>query len=324
MRLVCKEEHASVLILTLFVCLATMVVLQAAGAAILCAHRAVFDEGVGRQRLKEKDAILGLLRERSSELWGPTTWMALGTGEGMMELPSEGEEWLLLARARQESSLSIGETAVLVERARDGLDLPKAAIVADRVAVSEGRTAPWLSSEEEIGIDGSPAADSVDCFLGNLPQFPLLGPGCVIVEMADSWGLSSGWAAPLFETGVSSPGVGHNEQVFFLAGRVGLVENVATVCRGGDPSAPGLVVMTGGGTLDARNLGDFWGVLVADGGSMMLEGTTVHGAVFASDTLDLGMDGRVLFTRGVLRWATDRSLTRTRLVPGTRWEGGMD
>jgi hypothetical protein len=47
----------------------------------------------------------------------------------------------------------------------------------------------------------------------------------------------------------------------------------------------------------------------------------VHGAVFATDTLDLGETGHIFFSRSVLRWATDRSLVRVRLVPGTRKEG---
>jgi len=89
----------------------------------------------------------------------------------------------------------------------------------------------------------------------------------------------------------------------------------------GAPDAPILVVLRGGADLDARDLGDVYGVLAVDEGSLLLEGTTLHGALFVSDRLSLGKAGRVLFSREVLRWATDRSLSRTRLVPGTRWEG---
>ena len=52
-----------------------------------------------------------------------------------------------------------------------------------------------------------------------------------------------------------------------------------------------------------------------------LDGTTLHGAVFATGSVDLGETGRVVYNRPILRWATDRSLGRTRLVPGSRWEG---
>ena len=58
-----------------------------------------------------------------------------------------------------------------------------------------------------------------------------------------------------------------------------------------------------------------------DDGSVALDGTTLHGAVFATGSVDLGETGRVVYNRSILRWATDRSLVRTRLVPGSRWEG---
>jgi len=47
----------------------------------------------------------------------------------------------------------------------------------------------------------------------------------------------------------------------------------------------------------------------------------MHGAAFATETLDMGATGRIVFSRSVLRWACDRSFVRTRLVPGTRKEG---
>ncbi|HLA82791.1 MAG TPA: hypothetical protein VJP78_14445, partial [Thermoleophilia bacterium] len=87
------------------------------------------------------------------------------------------------------------------------------------------------------------------------------------------------------------------------------------------PDEPALVVLTGGATLDARDRGDFYGILVADRGSVLLDGTVVHGAVFASGTVDLGEMGQVLFAPRILRWAGDGSLKRARLMPGTRWEG---
>jgi hypothetical protein len=80
---------------------------------------------------------------------------------------------------------------------------------------------------------------------------------------------------------------------------------------------PCLVILAGGANLDARNFGEFYGVIVVDDGSVQLDGTVVHGAVFASETVSLGDSGEILFSPAVLRWATDRSLRRTRLVPGT-------
>jgi hypothetical protein len=61
-------------------------------------------------------------------------------------------------------------------------------------------------------------------------------------------------------------------------------------------------------------------VIVVDGGGIDLQGTRLHGAVFASGAVDFGSDGAVLFSPAVLRWATDRSMLRTRLLPGTRRE----
>lgn len=319
-----SREAGSVILLTLFICLAAAVVLQAAGTAIICAQHAVVDEEIGRQRLEDKNRVLGTLREQSTRRWLPIGWTDLGCGQGMTELPSEGEDWLLWARARQDPSLSMGETSVLMERGRDGLDLPKAAMVAEDVTADGGRTTPWVTVEENNGAAGSPETGDVGCYFLDPPESPALGSGLEAVGMADRWRLSPGWAVPLSDVAGSAPGIGHCDRIAFLTGRAGLVETVPEACRGGEPSDPALVVMTGGGTLDARDMGDFWGVLVADGGSLMLDGTSVHGAVFVSETLALGANGRVSYNRDIWRWATDRALSRTRLVPGTRWEAGMD
>ncbi len=80
------------------------------------------------------------------------------------------------------------------------------------------------------------------------------------------------------------------------------------------------MVVTGGADLDAAGLGDVHAVIVCDGGGVFLGGTRVHGAIFASGTVDFGSTGAVLFAPDVVRWAADRSLVRTRLVPGSRRE----
>jgi hypothetical protein len=79
-------------------------------------------------------------------------------------------------------------------------------------------------------------------------------------------------------------------------------------------------VVTGGARLDVRDQGDLYGVIVVDDGGVLLDGTRIHGALFATGEVDLGATGAVAFSRAILRWATDRSLVRTRLVPGTREE----
>jgi hypothetical protein len=58
------ELHAgSALILVLFACLATAVVLQSLCTVLLIAERALVDESVGRERLGEKDEGLAILRQ---------------------------------------------------------------------------------------------------------------------------------------------------------------------------------------------------------------------------------------------------------------------
>ena len=89
---------------------------------------------------------------------------------------------------------------------------------------------------------------------------------------------------------------------------------------GASADGPALLVVTGGARLDARGRGDLYGVIVVDDGDILLDGTRVHGALFATGDVDFGLTGAVAFCRSILRWATDRSLVRDRLVPGTRWE----
>ncbi len=76
---------------------------------------------------------------------------------------------------------------------------------------------------------------------------------------------------------------------------------------------------SGEADLDAQNLGDVFGVFVVEG-SVFLDGTVLHGACSAGEGALASAAAAFL----ELSWvATDRSLIRTRLVPGTRWEGGI-
>ena len=97
-------------------------------------------------------------------------------------------------------------------------------------------------------------------------------------------------------------------------------EGDASAAVGRSPQAPLLVVVTGGAGLDASGVGELFAVLVVDGGPVRVEGTIVHGAVFATGALDVGSTGRILFCQRGAAVGRDRSLNRVRLVPGTRWE----
>ncbi len=157
-------------------------------------------------------------------------------------------------------------------------------------------------------------------YLRSLPAQLLLGEGCSLVRLEDPWRLDPGWRAfgaqPLAADSVA-PGSG----LRVIAGAPGQTLVLPADSGGRAPDSPCLVLATGGVTLDARARGDVYGVIVVDDGDVLLDGTTVHGAVFATGTIAMGETGRVFFFRSILRWATDRSLSRVRLVPGTREEG---
>ncbi len=106
-----------------------------------------------------------------------------------------------------------------------------------------------------------------------------------------------------------------------LEGGPGTTVRLPLGAGGASADEPILAVVTGGATLDLTGLGDLFGVAVANDGGILLDQTTIHGAAFATYALDLGTTGQIRFSRYILRWATDRSLVRTRLVPGTREEG---
>ncbi len=307
------------MLLVFFVCMAAAVVLQAAWGTLLCAERAVAEESLGRQRLGEKDEVLSLLVQRALEHWEPLDWTPLGRGDGALTRVAAEDDWLLQARARQDPSLSLGETSAWIERGRDGVDLPMAAVVADSLTAADGRSSLCVGSEEDSAEAGGATGVAVaECFLHNTPVGLLLAPGCDCLVLPSVWRLDAGWAALV----ASAPrGVACAEGVALLNAATGLTESLPAEIRGSHPDEPTLIVLTGGATLDARDRGDLYGVLVVDAGSVLLDGTVVHGAVFASGTVALGATGQIRFARDVLRWATDRSLKRARLIPGTRKEG---
>lgn len=325
-----RNEVGSALLVVFFVCVAAAIVLQAAWGTVLCAQRAVSDESVGRQRLYEKDEVLSLLTRRGLERWQPLAWTGLGNGEGMLAPLTAEDTWLLEARARQAPSLSLGETSAWMERGRDGVDLPMAALVASTVTAVAGRESTWIGRDNRSALGNGTDDDVVRCFLQQRPPGLFLASGGECLDLQSAWHLDAGWTSLVSawsttgaEATVASPveGVAPAEGVAFLTAGTGLTESIPAGCDGRSPNKPLLVVLAGGATLDARDRGELYGVLVVDGGSALLDGTVVHGAVFASGTVSLGATGQVLFARDMLRWTTDRSLARARLLPGTRREG---
>jgi len=322
-------QAGSILVLVLFACLAVAVSIQALSTVVLCAQRAAADESSGRARLRERDDALGLLRQQALGSWEATPWAVVKTEpnpvEGRLaELP-DGGAWVMKATARHAPTASRLLTSAWIERGRDGVDLPLAALVAGTVVTAPGRESPWLEIDlgatpggpgEETGAPGTGTGAGAVGYLRVLPSEPVVGDGCSLVRLDDPWRLDPGWR-DLGCADAVAPGPG----VTVITGTAGHTVVLPPDSGGLAPDSPCLVLVTGGASLDARAKGDIYGVLVVDDGDILLDGTTVHGAVFASETCDVGATGRVLFSRAILRWATDRSLWRVRLVPGTREEG---
>jgi hypothetical protein len=353
LRMPGSREAGSALILVLFACLAVAVVVQALTVVTICAERAVVDEAVGRQRLEEKDQALAGLRQKMLSAWRAMEWTALTPGENSVEVTaselSEGGDWVMSAAARQAPSVSRLQTSAWLERGRDGIDLPLAAVAARAVTAAVGRVTPWVDIDdgESGAAGGSAPGGEARIHVVEAPFLPVLGPGCAVVDLAEPWRLDPGWALldPMAAGGEEGAAEGDNSganggsdlaggpdvagasdaagrsAVVWISGRRGGSADLPADCGGLAPGDPVLIVVTGGVTLDARSRGNIYGVVVIDEGSLLLDGTTVHGAVFATGVVDLGESGCVRYSRSMLRWAGDRSLSRVRLVPGTRSEG---
>jgi hypothetical protein len=336
-----RSEAGSVLMLVLFACLAVAVSIQALSTVVVCAERAAVDESSGRTYMAERDKALAVLRGQALARWETIPWTILTTEphavEGRIAGLSEGGEWVMGATARHVSAVSRLMTSAWLEKGRDGLDLPLAAFVAGGIVVPSDRESPWL--EVDVGAAPQDLGVGVDAsavgYVRFLPSDPLLGEGCSLVRLDDPWRLDPGWRTlgavsttgedgnsgeePTVLSGAESVAPGSGTTA--LNGRPGQTLSLPTDCGGFTPECPCLMLVTGGANLDARGRGDLCGVIVVDDGDLLLDGTTVHGAVFVTGTVDLGENGRLLFSRPVLRWATDRSLVRVRLVSGTREEG---
>lgn len=340
------------LALVLFLCLAGAVVIQTVVAATVLTQEAVRAEAVGRDTVAEQDQGLAFLRGDGLKSWNPSAWTALdwvgvqhgGTAtapsEPQGELSRVGTSgWVMRGSFREDSGACPIATSAWLERGRDGLDLPLAAVVARRVITSPGRATEWVASEDR-GAGGSVGVYSVGPF-GGAP----LGEGCLAQPLAQAWSLDAGWrqflqrperattgsqsiGAEAGGEGVGSGVVGASvvcgPRVVVVQGLPGQVVNLAgslaAEARPTSGDSPLLVVATRGADLDARGLGDFYGVIVVDEGSVWMDATTLHGALIVSETADMGGSGKVVFSRPILRWAIDRSLGRARLVPGTRRE----
>jgi hypothetical protein len=326
-------ERGSTLLLVLFACLAVAVVVQTLTAVLVCAERTAVDESSGRQWWAEKEEGLRWLRGQASLSWTSLGWQEMPGGpedlEGSLEaVASEaGAGWLMEAAVRQ-PAVSRMTVYARAERGRDGIDLPLAALVAGEVVTPGERTEPWL----EAGSSQRPAR----AFVVRTPAGAGLGPDCVLATLDKAWHLDDGWRrlaeqwvewTRVPDASVSggivsgrAGGVAPGPRVLVMSGGPGQTLSLGGEADHLDPLAPVLVVVVGGAALDLRGRGDLCGVVVVDGGGVLLDGTRVRGAVFVTGVVDVGRTGGVVFGSDVLRWAADRSLSRVRLVPGSRRE----
>ncbi|MCX8032899.1 MAG: hypothetical protein N3B14_05875 [Thermoleophilia bacterium] len=298
-----------------------------------------------------RDQALDLLRYSALLSWQPTPWSrvetesfsGLGRVEGALEAIPGCENWALEATVRHDPQICALAASAWVERGRDGLDLPFAAVVATEVMADPTRSQVWLQSD----LDTSSADDELDTSSADEEKGPArpavayltrpetvapIAENCQVLPLEEPWSLDGGWRtavslmAEIQDTGFLSEtgdrvGVVAEEGVFLIQARTGRrVSFPEKALHVRNNSEPVLVVLTGGADLDARGLGLVRAVVVVDEGSILLDGTTVCGAVMATGTVDVGESGTVVFCPAVLRWATDCSLRRARLVPGSRWE----
>jgi hypothetical protein len=316
-----RAERGSVVLLTLIACLGVALCIQVLSVVVVCGAHVVSEEALGRRQLAKRDAGLCVLRSLAMDSWSATPWTSVATGSAqevgrLVEL--EGAlGWAFLAEFKDQSESTRPTAWAWVERGRDGLDLPYAALVATAVRASSERVTPWLVGDScAVALGTSSDAERAAVgYVGTCAGPTLIGEGCVVEVQAGEWRLDEGWRAFLG----SERSVG--DRVFSIHGSDGCVVTLPDGVAGADLSKKSLVVVSGGADLDARWRGDVSAVIVVDEGSVLLEGTVVDGAVFAGDVVDVGLTGQVQYCRATLRWATDVSLRRTRLAPGTRGEG---
>jgi len=303
-----RGERGSILPAALFLCLALGSLI-----AYLAAHTLVATEAVGLHReALEADGRLGgamiaLLRGDQREL-GVTVELPDGVRGAL--LAAEGERgpraYVELPEGPPFKYLS-----AILEEGREGLDFPKAAIVANRVQLSGLR--PFVLPDVGSRI---PVVRTVE-------ELPAL-PGTYETLPSERWDFDSATSAELRDSaenpdrraGRRLPGLN------VIIGRpllqLALAAELPSILA--DQNQPVLAVSLDG-DIDARNLGELQAVLVAGGGDVLLDGTTLKGAVIASGTVDLGETGVVWWDEETYYWARDQSFRRVRLLPGSLQAG---
>ena len=325
------QEGGSLLLLSLFLCLGAAVLLATFASVLLLGRTALDEERRGKARLSLMEGELGRLAALAPDLRdripedGTSLQVDLSRKEvlvtGFLRLPAgriagEADSSPVEAEVRLGASGEEGVLGAWIESAKDGVDLPRAPVVAGSVTSSGSTEQARIMSVME------PPAEqpSVAAATGAPPAQGVLGEGIIWEQLPRPWGLDEvtrGWLqGESWLNGRCRPA----ERTVILAGSPGQYVQPLPQAISNDPSSPALVMATGGVTLDVQGRGDIYGVLVSDGGSIALDGTRLHGAAFATRDLRLGTSGSVRWDPQALRYATDRSLVKLRLMPGSRYE----
>lgn len=308
--------HGSILLVVLLLVFGAAVLVAGLTLTSRAGLVSVEAEAGGREGLASADVALAGLARRAWSAWEPGAVPLSGGWDGeLTEVPTE-PTGLLSARVvpsgaggPADSARSWGYSVdARVEMGHDGLDLPKAAAIAAKVVAAPERIQPVVLLESDA--EGAATVCS-----GRGVDPALLGPGIVDVGLYQPWRLDAGTlAVALGEAGRQG------SAVVTLTDRSTGWHRLPPGSPGEGPEDPILVVAAGGAGLDLRDRGDLFGVVVVDDAGLRLEGTILHGAVVVSEDLDVGTGGQVLWSSSLYRWATDRSVRRVRLIPGSRAE----
>ncbi len=301
---VCSPASGSVLLLVLFACLAVSVLCLSLTSMFLAGQELLAEQADGRAEMANREQALGELLAHALSSWTPASIsLPDGAGGRLDQDPSRGD-YLMTATVTQASHAGPRTLAMEVERGRDGLDLPQAAIVAHTVRWGAGRESAVLSAEESSSVP--PLVATVT------PCEGLPGPSPLAHRIiTEPWRLDPGSVARFSQEG--SPGREWDQEqpedgvVFLPLSGQTLAPLYLTRFSSDEPF---LLVARGEGRLDLSGLEELWGVLVVDGGSLRLEGTILRGAVFVTGELDAGETGGVVYSPSILSWARDRSCRR--------------
>lgn len=308
-------QRGSILLATLLVCLGCAALVLCLGSLISVSLRVALTERAAQSADADSEALLEELRLAAVARWEPQGITRENGAAGNLgyRVDIDPEEptadVFLQATASLPAAVYDGKAvnarrlSTLVERAWEGLELPPVALVAGSVVLTADRTTPGILPGSGAPGKAVPVATEfvpAEC-LGELAWTHLTG----------RWSLDEGTVSWLRE------GPGRASSVTVQESRTGVPTRPDLALGGGSAEDPLLLALIGGGVIDARNLGDVWGVLVGPE-DILLDGTVLHGATFCSGNLVLGAEGCLVFEESVRLWATDHSLYRVRLTPGTR------